>query len=219
MLPNDFWEQVARNAREATAELIMATLLAGAAGGIELMPGALQQLVSWDVLNTQVLEFIRQYQFDLISGITATTRRQVSGALDAWVRSGDALPVLEAQLETVFGKVRAEMIASTEVTRAYAEGNMMAWDSTGLIGARRWNTANDERVCPICGPLHNQTALMNVPFVSDSGEMHEAPPAHIRCRCWLTPIVSEDMLREQIRGQFSADAVIEELKAAGVAVA
>lgn len=219
MLPNNVWDDAAREAREATAELVMATLLAGAAGGIDLMPGSIQQLVDWDVLNTQVLEFVRQYQFNLIDGITGTTRKQVSEAIDAWIRSGDALPVLEAQLEPVFGEVRARMISATEVTRAYAEGNTMAWQATGLVGSHRWNTANDELVCPLCGPLDGQTVELGQPFVVAGDGPITKPPRHVNCRCWVTPIVSEEGLREQIRGLFDVTELVAEIREAGVDVA
>jgi hypothetical protein len=38
-----------------------------------------------------------------------------------------------------------------------------------------WQTSNDERVCPICGPKHGKE-------ITDG----KFPPAHPRCRCWVT---------------------------------
>jgi hypothetical protein len=45
-----------------------------------------------------------------------------------------------------------------------------------------WNTANDDLVCAICGPLNQQERPLDEPF--DGGI--ERPAAHPRCRCWLT---------------------------------
>jgi hypothetical protein len=70
-----------------------------------------------------------------------------------WIDNGETLPQLIERLVPLFGEKRAELIAVTEVTRAFAEGNMVAWRESGVIQKRRWNTANDELVCPICGPL------------------------------------------------------------------
>jgi len=38
-----------------------------------------------------------------------------------------------------------------------------------------WETANDERVCPICGALHRKRE-------GEWGGL-SGPPAHPRCRC------------------------------------
>jgi SPP1 gp7 family putative phage head morphogenesis protein len=38
-----------------------------------------------------------------------------------------------------------------------------------------WETANDERVCPVCGALHGKR--------EDDWNGLRSPPAHPRCRC------------------------------------
>lgn len=42
-----------------------------------------------------------------------------------------------------------------------------------------WETANDARVCPVCGPLHGQQ------FEGDGGPW---PPLHGGCRCSRYPV-------------------------------
>lgn len=42
-----------------------------------------------------------------------------------------------------------------------------------------WQTAEDERVCPVCGPLHDARATRW------ATQFPNGPPAHPRCRCWL----------------------------------
>jgi hypothetical protein len=110
------------------------------------------------------------------------------------------------------------LIASTEVTRAYAQAQIQAWQATGVVRSMQWTTANDERVCPICGPLgglefgedgtipgsiEQQLAGgvvtdLGSPFVHPggngragrfSGQTFEAPPAHPRCRCHVVAVV------------------------------
>jgi hypothetical protein len=82
------------------------------------------------------------------------------------------------------------MIAVTEVTRSYAEGNQIAWKESGVVEGKEWNTANDEIVarCPICWPLHGVVIPIGEEF--DGG--FDGPPAHPRCRCWITPVVIGD---------------------------
>ena len=43
-----------------------------------------------------------------------------------------------------------------------------------LATIQRWVTADDERTCPVCAPLHGQL------FRNDEGPM---PPLHRSCRC------------------------------------
>ena len=89
-----------------------------------------------------------------------------------------------ARIEALFNVDRATMIAETEATRAYAEGKIRAYTANGLadqpptkkppddshvrcrcdVALREyedgwywtWFSANDDLVCPICLPLHQQ---------------------------------------------------------------
>lgn len=49
-------------------------------------------------------------------------------------------------------------------------------------GIRRWETAQDERVCPVCGPLDGVEMGMFEPF-SVNGKLIWAPGVHPNCRC------------------------------------
>ena len=95
------------------------------------------------------------------------------------------MPALIDSLAPAFGTQRASLIASTEVTRAFAEANRIAYDESGVVTAYQWQTAADERVCPICGPLHGKQAQKGQRF---NGLF---PPAHPNCRCWISPVVGD----------------------------
>ena len=104
---------------------------------------------------------------------------------------------------------RAELIASTEATKAYAEGNLLAWRSVPGVTGKEWRAANDEKVCPVCGYLGGQqlvekqvkpteiedlkpvSVALNADFVLPfgGGTIH-APPAHPRCLLPDTEVVS-----------------------------
>lgn len=101
------------------------------------------------------------------------------------------------------GPDRADAIAVTEITRAITAGEAMVIDrinagrasqagggegaagSGGLLvaaagGLRRfWITARDDRVCPVCSPLHGKGEIA----WKDAFPL--GPPAHPRCRCAL----------------------------------
>lgn len=174
-----FWEGEEQELWNAMYELVMVTLMDGALEGVEGLPQNFRVLADWNLVNQSALDFARTYRYDMIKKITDTTRNQVIQAITDWAQSGAPLDDLSARLEPVFGTVRAQMIAVTETTRVYAEGNKAAWDSTGVVNSAKWQTSNDDLVCPICGPLNEQvTDVM--------------PPIHVNCRCFKRPIVDEE---------------------------
>lgn len=87
-----------------------------------------------------------------------------------------------------FSAGRAETIAVTEVTRAATAAEAAIAAALVLIPSEEgggemlpvWYTSLDERVCPVCAPLHGTGESVWGP-VSPGG-----PPAHPHCRCWLT---------------------------------
>lgn len=139
------------------------------------------------------------YASELTRDMLASSERQIAREIAAWTVAGEPLPALTTRLEsTVLSRTRAEMIAVTEVTRAYAQGSRLAWEQGGIIKRMRWQTANDELVCPICQPLNQAIAPVDGSgtfeardgngMVTQSARM---PPAHPRCRCWLSPVADD----------------------------
>jgi len=146
--------------------------------------------IDWALVNENAKEWAQQYAYSEIGGITATTRKVLRQKVGDWLASGQPLQQLmrDKQLVQLFGPQRAMLIAVTEVTRVYAEANQLVFQQTG-VQKRSWNTAADELVCPICGPLNGTVVGITEPF--PGGIM--LPPAHPNCRCWITPVVSEEL--------------------------
>jgi SPP1 gp7 family putative phage head morphogenesis protein len=119
--------------------------------------------------------------------LSQSSERQIRTQIAEWIRNDLTLDNLITNLgRQTFGMRRAEMVVTTEITRAYAEGNRAAWRESRVIREMRWRTSADERVCEICGPLEGQTTGIDGEF-----EGRTFPPAHPRCRCWITPVVGE----------------------------
>ena len=76
-----------------------------------------------------------------------------------------------------FGRRRAEVIASTEMTNVMGLANQTAYRRAGFQ-RWEWRTAADRRVDPICQALDGETFPIDVAFVA----------AHPRCRCWPVPV-------------------------------
>ena len=140
-----------------------------------------------DGVNIRAALWAERHGARLAKRMTETTQARVRVAVGRWIRESEDLPALAARLEPVLvNRSRAEMVAVTEVTRAYAEANALVWRESGVIERIRWHTANDEivRACPVCWPLHKRTAPLDVGFAG-----YKWPPAHPRCRCWITPVL------------------------------
>ena len=135
------------------------------------------------VLNREALRWARDYGYDLIGGLTETTRGVVSEAMQAYVQNPEiGKDALREMLQPAFGEVRANMIATTETTRAYSEATneyQRLLRRSGIQTRRIWQTREDERVCEICGPLHN------LPESEWAAQFPGGPPAHVNCRCEL----------------------------------
>jgi len=167
---DDLWEEV--------VTLAVAIYLLGIDGGINLLPSNIRVLSDFDKINHAAEQFAKDYRYQWIKGITDTTRKQTQEAFANWIQSGSPLSALEEMLSPIFGDARAERIAVTETTRIFAQANMDAWESTGLIEKSIWQTAQDDLVCPICGELDGTSVGV--------GDLDAAPPAHVNCRCWLS---------------------------------
>ena len=187
---SDFWDAFEGDLWDDLAEVMVDIYLQGIDGGINALPKNIRVLADFDKVNISALEFAKQYRYTLIKGITDTTRTQTQKAVSDWISSGAPLDALETALESTFGSVRASMIAQTESTRVFALGNQQAFESTGLVDEVTWNTARDDLVCPLCGPLDGTHIGV--------GDIDAFPPAHVNCRCWVSPVVSEERLAEQL---------------------
>lgn len=145
--------------------------------------------IAWDLANEDAAAWALWYADNLVGQFAQTTSSRIQRLVSAWIQNSEPFHVLRDRIigDYMYSEERAYTIAVTETTRAYARGNQLAWERSGVIKRQRWNTANDEIVCPICGPLHNKVVDMGAAFAAGI----DGPPAHPRCRCWLTPVVAE----------------------------
>ena len=131
--------------------------------------------VDWALINEAAVDFARRYTFDLVTGINNTTQKVLQRSISAFFEEGLTRGQLEARISGLYGPVRAEMIAVTEVTRAATEGERAIAQELEKYGIKMvpyWGTKHDELVCPKCGPRNRQEITDGV-----------FPPMHVRCRC------------------------------------
>lgn len=191
-----FWDEEEGDLWGEVAGLVIDAYFDGALSGASALPANLQPLVSQDFINQAALQFVKDYRFTTIKGISDTTRAQVQQAMSNWMLSGAPLDVLEKQLSNIFGEARAAAIAATETTRAYAAGNLASWEATEVVEGGKVMNAEDDAVCPICEEHAGETVAVD--------DTDSAPPFHTNCRCWLQPVVSEEMLGKKLEAILNA---------------
>ena len=124
-----------------------------------------------------------EYAGEVVAGLVATTRKLVNKAREAKAKAPDMGREQIAEiLAPGFSKARSVMIAITETTSARSGGVMLYASLLRVVGlavTEVWETQEDERVCPVCGELHDTTK--DVWGVDYPG----GPPAHPNCRCRL----------------------------------
>lgn len=157
---------------------------------------------NFDLSSPDVQKFIKRNLRKFAGTITQTTTDEIRALIAAGIEQGESFEALKQRIETYsgFSDSRAELIARTEVIRGQTDAELEAWQQTGVVSEVVWYTALDERVCPICAPLHGKQVAIKDAFLTPS-EMAalsipnyngsiKGPPAHPQCRCTLLPITN-----------------------------
>lgn len=131
------------------------------------------------LVNEEAARWAKSYSYELVRGIDATTQGDLRTELDAWISTGKPYSSLVRRLAPTFGRQRAQKIATTEITRAYAEGSMAIYQASGVVTGVEWLTAGPA-ACKICRPLDGKI----FPLAGLT-----KPPLHPWCVCALAPVV------------------------------
>lgn len=134
------------------------------------------------IINGVVSEWAKQYSYSAVKGINDTTRKFLQKTVSDWTASGLPLSDLYDALEPAFGETRANVIGTTEVTRAFTEGNFEAYRASGVVDEYDVRTAEDADVDEVC---MQEAAGGPYPLTDQSHK----PPFHVNCRCWIQPVV------------------------------
>ena len=175
-----FWT----NERKITAAFLLAWLLKIAEQGIAstvtqtMTPAAMG--VS-DAVNARATAWAEKHALELARGLTATTKEIAKRQIAGWLAAGGRDIGTLSQLlgETIAPQWRAEMIAQTEVTKAWSVALQEIAAEYPQIVSFQWQTQEDERVCPVCGYLHGKRRTKDGLYLGSVSP----PPAHPRCRC------------------------------------
>lgn len=165
----------------------MDSLLSASAGrGVRMAADNLGRVlmgVNWRLPNIAAMSWARGASYELVHGITETSRRVIQDALGDWVRDGGPMGDLVSRLAPQFGEVRARAIAVTESTNGYREGSRILYRDAGVRKAQIL-TNQDDHVCGICRPYH-----MMIVDIEEGVPGVGWPSFHVGCRCFIRPVI------------------------------
>ncbi len=175
-----FWNGERQTLFELLFPLFKSSMTDEAKSAYDELAGIVDAGVAWDIVNDQALSWANTQTSLVVSQITKTSMNGFLTEFEPWVNSGEPLDVLIDSLSQYYDPVRAEMIAVTETTRAFAQANIGTWRQFESVTGYDVLTAEDDITCPICleEQARNPHALDEPP-----------PPYHVRCRCGVRPVV------------------------------
>lgn len=137
----------------------------------------------------------------LDSGQMRSYVKGLAGAPNAYV-TDPVPPASRSAIDRAF-LARADRLGANEAFKASQVGRNVVWLSMVASGAlpqgcgKRWLTAEDERVCPICGYLDMQEVPLADRFETLGGEKFYAPGVHPNCRCEIELVVPAEEVPEE----------------------
>lgn len=140
----------------------------------------------------------------LAKSYNSTTAELLKKALTDGIGAGEGLDGLSKRVQEVYAYsdiVRAKAVAHTESFYIANKANQIAYKQSGVVKTVRWYTAEDERVCEYCGPMHGRSIPVTGTFFAKGEVMEGAqggqlslnyrsidvPPLHTNCRCFIRP--------------------------------
>jgi hypothetical protein len=207
-IPSEFWDEIGEVQRVAIGKFFREVYMQAIHEILDDGPIG----VDWDLVNEAAAEWAERSAFDLVSKLDDTSRTKLQEAVAKFYREQKDIEWLRNELIKPFGPVRAELIASTETTRAAVEGELQGireLEKEGIEMISIWFTSMDEWVCEICEPLDKKEAdgylsdrtpywiHPDPPHIQYGQVGNPAPPAHPRCRCWQN---HEAVLTKQVMG-------------------
>lgn len=177
--------------------------------------------IGYSITGERIVGAAHEVTEDTLRILTRTTDSITRREMRKWYAKGgiEVLDLRRALMDVGFGRGRAEVIATTEVTKGFARLSEKVYIESGVVRGKEWQTANDERVCPICAPLggliwsdgldearpasiedqkrRSQEATLGGKFYHPGGFGKAARhggqgyecPAHARCRCRILPVL------------------------------
>jgi hypothetical protein len=182
---------------EESTSTIIKLMLRVMRAGVELHAATSGVEMDYTLVHQGAARAAQRLVLDLIKDITVTSKDTVRRVISDYVTT-PGMTISDVASKLPFTAERADRIAVTEVTRAYAEAGQAAADEMkkqfpDVKVVKTWYTNQDDIMCDTCRPLHNMEVLADEMFPFGEGEQIAGPPGHVNCRCFI-------MVRTRING-------------------
>ena len=159
-------------------------------------------LTEW-IEDPTVLRAVKEESFMFARTISDKTANDLQVAMMKGVKAGESITQIERRVVAVNeawrDSKRSMMIARTETSRAYTQGQVAAWEQTGVVTEKVWSAASDS--CPFCAAMNGKVVGLKEDYLHNgdvlsvgAGEGRTAsmrmgygnvngPPLHPNCRC------------------------------------
>jgi len=170
----------------------------------DLTPTGIDKLATkvFSIVDTNALDFMAQFNLTLAGDVQRELADGIKRVIMQGIVQGKGTDDIVRDLghvviykdsfrqagTRVFSKAqyRMEMIARTEVLRAHNMGRLKFHRHVG-IQKLEWMTMDDERTCPVCGPLDGKKYSI---------DKFPQQPSHPFCRCCSLPEIIPEHIRK-----------------------
>lgn len=163
--------------------------------------------ISWyiEVWDKEITNELNKQIKKLSKTLDETTAKSIIGILsteqEKWYWIKEIAKTISDKM-TDLNRNRIELITKTELLEAANNAKLSVYSANSdIVSWKKWYTTLDERVCSNCWPLHWKVIELDKNYYSmwektDAWLNIEyrdiiAPPLHPRCRCIITPVLSE----------------------------
>ncbi|MFQ5560957.1 MAG: minor capsid protein [Nitrospinota bacterium] len=162
----------------------------------------------FSLVDTNALDFLINFNVQLAGEVSNELANGIMQKIQLGIASGKDVTDIVRDMGSVIkdpeafkqagkrtfntAQQRMTLIARTEIIRAHNQSQIKFYEKVG-VKKFIWQTADDERTCPVCQPLDEKSFAIDKP----------GPPRHPACRCWSEPEIPDTLRTPK---QFEADA-------------
>jgi len=136
-----------------------------------------------------------------IKGVSVDVQNEIRELVVKSIESKASMNELKTDIKKTMDKFtgtettegRATMIARTESNRMRNSAKQKAYEKSGVVKGKKWNSFIDDRTTPICKRLDNQKVSLDKDFVDPkTGFEYDHPPSHRNCRSVISAVLLDD---------------------------
>ncbi len=205
-VPTDWFDMIKwnKNLAEIEVPFIRATYLLGGRAAMKQLKTELQ----FNSITAGIGNVVDRRTGAIVT-VNNTTLKAIRAEVGKGIEAGESVTKIRKRLTGYFDgddiRQRTELIARTETNWAYNEGAVDGYIQSGVVKAKEWLTAQDDRLCEFCEPMNGKIVGIDESWFK-TGEEFEGneggklsfsyedvghPPLHPRCRCSIIPVLKD----------------------------